>query len=299
MSLEVSKLECSDPNCGRAFPIVDGIPVLIDEENSVFSLSDFVARRDTTFSTRAPIVEWIRRLIPAIGVNLKARDNYDRFANLLLASSPTPRVLILGGSILGAGMEPLSVHADIEFVESDVAFGPRTGIILDGHSIPFREESFDGVIAQAVLEHVLDPHKIVEEIHRVLRNGGVIYAETPFMQQVHGGRYDFLRFTHLGHRRLFRRFDEHSSGAVSGTGTALAWSYKYFLMSLSNRRPIRQMLSVLAAFTSFWLKYVDYLTIDRPASLDGASGLYFLGTKSATVLSDSELLEQYRGAIGR
>ncbi len=84
------------------------------------------------------------------------------------------------------------------------------------------DESFDGVICQAVLEHVLDPYRCVEEIHRVLRPNGLVYAETPFMQQVHGGTHDFTRFTHLGHRRLFRKFAEVDSGVVCGPGMALA-----------------------------------------------------------------------------
>ncbi|CAH2407660.1 hypothetical protein MES5069_620012 [Mesorhizobium escarrei] len=34
------------------------------------------------------------------------------------------------------------------------------------------------------------------------------------MQQVHEGAYDFTRFTELGHRWLFRRFETISRGAL-------------------------------------------------------------------------------------
>ena len=80
-------------------------------------------------------------------------------------------------------------------------------LICDANDIPFENGSFDGVVLQAALEHVADPYRCVEETHRVLKEKGLVYAETAFMQQVHGGRYDFTRFTRLGHRRLFRRFD--------------------------------------------------------------------------------------------
>jgi len=53
---------------------------------------------------------------------------------------------------------------------------------------------FDAVWIQAVLEHVLDPVRVVAEIHRVLRPGGLVYSEIPFMQEVHEGAYDFTRF---------------------------------------------------------------------------------------------------------
>ena len=37
---------------------------------------------------------------------------------------------------------------------------------------------------------------------------GIVYAETPFMQQVHEGAYDFTRYTVLGHRYLFKKFKQ-------------------------------------------------------------------------------------------
>jgi hypothetical protein len=132
----------------------------------------------------------------------------------------------------------------------------------------------------------------------VLKPRGLVYAETPFMQQVHGGAYDFTRFTHLGHRRLFRRFEELSSGAVCGPGMTLAWSYRYFLMSFARSRWARSLASAFASVTSFWLPYFDDLLIDRPAALDGASGCYFLGRRSERSLSDRELVKLYRGSIG-
>ena len=136
-------------------------------------------------------------------------------------------------------MHVLGEYPSIRVVESDVELGPRPAVLFDAHDIPFEDGSFDGVIAQAVLEHVADPYRCVAEIHRVLKPGGVVYAETPFMQQVHEGAYDFTRFTHLGHRRLFRDFSEVASGVACGPGMALAWSWQYFLMSLAGRGATR------------------------------------------------------------
>jgi len=198
---------------------------------------------------------------------------------------------------VGEGLDTLLSLPGIEFIETDVAFGPRTALIVDGHDLPFAASSFDGAIIQATLEHVLDPYRCVDELHRVLKPGGVVYAETPFMQQVHMGRYDFTRFTHLGHRRVFRNFSEIGSGACAGPGTVLHWSIRYFMLSFVKSKTVISLVQGLSRCTLFWLKYLDYLVLDKPGTLDGASGFYFLGRKSDKVLSDRELIGLYRGVL--
>jgi len=277
---------------------VDGIPILINEKNSVFDIGDYQARRNTTFDLhRGKLQEIILGLPPRITANVMAKQNFQRLAEMLHSPSGSSRVLVIGGSILGEGMETLLDYPHIQIIDADVSFGPRTMLICDGHDLPFEDQSFDGVVAQAVLEHVVDPYRCVSEIHRVLKPGGLVYAETPFMQQVHMGRYDFTRFTHLGHRRLFRWFDEIDSGAMCGPGMALAWSYQYFLYSLTRSNIVRKLLRIFASFTAFYLKYFDYYLIRRPAALDAAAACYFLGRKAEYPLCDRELLKLYRGAM--
>lgn len=295
---------CANSQCSAYFPIIDGIPVLINENTSVFSIDDFVSRKNTTLNlrTESGIKKILRQVVPSIGgkavsKNIKGKRNYEKLANLLAGQSKAPKVLVVGGSIAGHGMESLLASPSIEFVESDVSFGPRTTLICDAHDIPFEDGSFDAVIVQAVLEHVVDPYRCVEEIHRVLNDRGLVYAETPFMSQVHMGRYDFTRFTHLGHRRLFRKFEEIDSGPVCGPGMALAWSYQYFLMSFTKSKVLRKLILAFANLTSFYLKYFDYYLIDKAGAFDSAFGFYFLGKKSDRILSDRELLTLYRGAL--
>ena len=145
---------------------------------------------------------------------------------------------------------------------------------------------------------MLDPIRVVSEIHRVLVDGGLVYSEIPFMQQVHGGKYDFTRFTLLGHRRLYRCFDEVRSGAQGGPGMALAWSLWYFMRALAPGRAGRAVAAVLARLLFFWLKYVDTFVVARPAAIDAASGTFFLGRRRTAAVSDVEVLASYRGASG-
>ena len=291
------QFECTNPQCKRSFPLVDGIPILINESSSIFAFSDFLNQKDTTFTfqSQSKLKKFLTNRLPDIHANMKGKKNYDKFLELVKKQSESPKILIVGGGIVGDGMEDIFSSPSVEIISSDVSFGPCTGLICDAHDIPFEDNSFDGVIVQAVLEHVVDPNRCVEEIHRILKENGVVYAETPFMQQVHMGRYDFTRFTHLGHRRLFRKFEEVSSGPVCGPGMALAWSYQYFLLSFVKTQSAKNFIKAFTRLTSFWLKYFDYFLIDKPGTFDAASGYYFIGTKSDRVLSDRDLIKLYRG----
>ncbi|MBE0481782.1 MAG: methyltransferase domain-containing protein [Dehalococcoidia bacterium] len=290
------QLTCLNESCKCTYPVIDGIPVLINESSSIFSINDFLGRKPTFFRPRHRLLKFAIKLLPDIDKNFKAAKNLNYFARLLPKESERPVVVIIGASHAGRGTEALLSNPGINCIESDVSFGPRTTLICDAHRLPFENNSIDGVIIQAVLEHVLDPYQCVREIHRVLKPQGLVYAESAFIQQVHGQRYDFTRFTHLGHRRLFRQFEEISSGAVGGTGMALAWAYRYFLLSLVKSHTARLLVGAFARLTAFWLKYLDYLLIDRPASLDAASAFYFLGRKDDRILEDRDLIRLYRGA---
>ncbi len=291
-------LSCDNTGCAKRYPIVNDIPVIINEANSVFTINDFINYKGTTFNHQGNQLKvLLKKIIPSNSNNLRAEKNYKKLLSILLESTSRPKVLIIGGSILGEGIKQFVLERELVLVESDVSFGPRTEIIFDVHNIPFPDEFFDCVILQAVLEHVVDPFKCVQEVHRVLKNDGIVYAETPFMQQVHMGKYDFHRFTHLGHRRLFRNFTEVESGAVNGPGMALAWAYSHFIFSFFKSKMIRKILIPFTMLTSFFWKYFDYILINKPGAFDSASGYFFMGKKSVTVLDDRELLKLYRGLL--
>jgi SAM-dependent methyltransferase len=299
-------LICTNGGCGGQFPVVRRIPILIDDSRSVFRAESFLRDSDTFFQSAAtPLRAKLRRIassvLPDITLHLKAQKNYANLARHLLSDAARPRVLILGGSVLGPGMADFIEHPAIDFVESDVALGPRTQLVCDAHQIPFPPATFDGVVAQGVLEHVANASKCADEIRRVLKPRGLVYAETPFMQQGHFTPYDFTRFSLVGHRRLFAGFDQLDGGAALGPGMALAWAYKYFLLSFVKKGRAQSIVSVAAHLTGFWLKYFDYYLLDRPSAVEAASGFFFLGRRRNTVLSDTEILEEYRrtSAVGR
>jgi SAM-dependent methyltransferase len=296
---------CTCTSCATVYPIVDGIPVLINESRSLYSRAAYTPRRPQNAvpgrrqpGVLKPLKALRRRILDALperGISIRSESNYRALARLVRQSCGRGTVLIIGGATFGQGLQALE-ESGVELIESDVAIGERTALICDAHDLPFADGSIDGVVAQAVLEHVADPFRCVAEIHRALRPGGFVYAETPFMQQVHGGAYDFMRFSGRGHRRLFRQFEEIRSGSGGGPAIVLAWSWEYFLLSFGEREPARTLLLIFSRLSAWWLKYLDRYIIDRPTALDGSWGFYFLGQRSEHTLSDRELVWQYQGA---
>ena len=275
--------------CGAKYPVTDGTPVLLRRDVSVFDPDQAAIPPKHTPTER----RGAKRLLPSITTNLASTRNYARL-RALLSDSVEPLILSVGGGEGGKGQEEL---AGLSILTTDVVLGPKTDAVADGHDLPFANSAFDAVIVQAVLEHVLDPTKCVAEIHRVLKPGGFVYAETPFMQPVHMGRYDFTRYTALGHRRLFRMFDAVDTGITGGPGSALAWASTYFVASLGRSQKQRRVLQAIGRLAFFWLRFFDYVLSRNDAAFDAASGFYLLGRRAEHPLPDDELVAQYRGGM--
>jgi SAM-dependent methyltransferase len=248
-------------------------------------------------SDAASQIDRSKGLLARLAVRLTVQRNKtaEQFASRLAADliaetkDRRPRLLIVGGGAVGNGIESLYADAGLDIVAFDIYRSDQCQFIADGHQIPLQDAAVDGVLVQAVLEHVLEPQRVVDEIHRVLRPGGLVYADTPFMQQVHEGPYDFTRFTESGHRYLFRRFELRDSGATGGLGTQLYWSLIYL------GRGVHRRAGQLAWAAFCWLPLLDGL-FDAKATVDGASGVFFYGHSSARSVSPQEIVDHYCGA---
>lgn len=200
-------------------------------------------------------------------------------------------VLVVGGGEIGLGVEQLYDDPTVQLVAFDIYASPTVQFVADGHRIPLHDAAVDGVLVQAVLEHVLEPDRVVAEIHRVLGPGGVVYAETPFLQQVHEGPYDFTRYTESGHRWLFRWFTRTESGVVTGPGVQLVWTIGALVTGLTRSRAVGK----LARLAFFWLRWLDAL-VPADHQVDSACGVYFLGVRADRALAPAEVPGCYLGA---
>ncbi|WP_066780512.1 class I SAM-dependent methyltransferase [Sphingomonas sp. CCH5-D11] len=276
------------------FSFVGHAPVLVDFSRSIFSQEALLANQAES-QVRRPRFHGLRSQVKRLLSPPKkiTSENVQEFIRLLLRDNDRPVVLVVGGGTIGQGMAPLYEHPTIRVVALDVYASPLAQLVADAHQIPLADASVDGVVVQAVLEHVLEPQVVVDEIWRVLRPGGIAYAETPFLQHVHEGAYDFLRFTASGHRWLFRRFEAIRTGVCGGAGTQMLWSIDYFVRGLFRSVAAGKV----AKLSFFWLAAFDPLIPAAYAS-DAASGFYLMGRKSETGLTPQQMPAVYHGAQG-
>jgi ubiquinone/menaquinone biosynthesis C-methylase UbiE len=188
------------------------------------------------------------------------------------------RVLNLGS---GIGNFDHMLSSDIQTISLDIdPTKPGLDVLADAHGLPFKNETFEGVYSIAVLEHVKKPWLVAEEITRVLRPGGYVALELPFLNVIHDA-HDYFRFTDKGIRSLFdeTEYDVVLEQVGSGGGSFFSvFLYTYFEQFIPTK-PLKFLWRAFAGYVFSLCKYLDLL-INRSETLRvTANSFTFIGIK--------------------
>jgi SAM-dependent methyltransferase len=188
-----------------------------------------------------------------------------------------PKELLSNGLIANLGCGTTSFGKKI--LNLDLGAYQNVDIVASIDNLPFKNESLDGIINVAVLEHVSNPEKVVAEFQRVLKPNGLIICFIPFIQGIHASPYDFQRYTPEGIRILFKNYHIQFINSVGPTSGFL-WIFQEWL-ALTLSFGIRPLYKTLVPIT--WIlspiKYLDYLLQYHPMAANISSGYYFLAMK--------------------
>jgi len=96
----------------------------------------------------------------------------------------------------------------------------------DIEDLDFPDNSFDAAVCWSVLEHVPHPETAVSELTRVLRPGGEVFVQLPYLYPYHGppSYPDYWRVGPDGLRLWMSEFDEIACGCYFFSDTKLAVS---------------------------------------------------------------------------
>jgi SAM-dependent methyltransferase len=101
-------------------------------------------------------------------------------------------------------------------IQLDAIAFPTTDVSANAEALPFADESFDGVIACNLLEHVSQSAAVVREMRRVCKMGGRIYADFTSVHPYHGFPHHYFNATETGLDWLMREI----GGATGAVGVA-------------------------------------------------------------------------------
>lgn len=180
---------------------------------------------------------------------------------------------------VGAGFRPVYYSNVINLEVKDYV---TTDVLGVADRLPFRDESFEGVISIAVLEHVKDPFLCVREMARVLKPGGWLKCCAPFLQPLHGYPHHYFNMTHEGLRTLIEPYltiERQEVNPATHPIWAIAWQLRSWADGLppdAKRSFMRQRVSDLIAYPGSMLQmaWVRDLPINKQFELAAATILF-------------------------
>jgi len=268
-------------SCRTRYAIMDGVPVMLSLRNSKDIEKDLHTAEGLSMESNYKNSNCLQRksvlgkikscLTPpssTLHIYYIEKMHKKKYRNLDSMSKEGLIVNIGGGPIRNSPEE----------INLNIGLYPNVDLVGDAHLLPFVDESVNGIVSGAVIEHLHDPAGSVKEIHRVLKSGGFVYAEIPFLQHFHGCPGDYQRYTLMGIEKLFSEFEKVDSGICVGPSSVLSQfliDYLCLLIPMSYSRPINFLIRWIVSP----LKYLDLFLIRKKDAYKIASGFYFYGRK--------------------
>ena len=148
------------------------------------------------------------------------RQNIKDLVPIVSNTLPIAEPIYEFGSLRVAGQEDFAdlrpLFPGKEYIGADIRQGVGVDTLLDLHAINLPAESVGTVLCVDTLEHVEYPHRALEEIHRILKPGGLVFIASVMLWPIHDYPCDYWRFTPAAFQSLLKQF----------TSTTVGWAGK-------------------------------------------------------------------------
>lgn len=114
-------------------------------------------------------------------------------------------------------------------------------------ALPIENQVADSVISISVMEHLREPQLFLSEAYRILKPGGVIVLQVPFMWWVHEAPHDYFRYTKYGLEYMCEKAGFSKVEVHPQTGFWTTWILKLNYQSarlIRGRWPIRKLIAI-------------------------------------------------------
>jgi SAM-dependent methyltransferase len=137
-------------------------------------------------------------------------------------------------------------------------------VAANAETLPFKDNQFQRIECDAVLEHAEFPEKIVKEIERVLAPGGYAHLVVPFCHPYHAYPSDYRRYSPAGLRQLAGNLEVVAEGWRTGpTATLIVTLLEYAKLWMPNKA-LRGVMHVTLGWLLFPLRYLDAVLLRKP-----------------------------------
>jgi len=266
LQYEQESVSCRDLSCGSKYRCERSVPILItpDEQEKI---RKFLARHTA-------------QTVPAINSKLKAAlfppgQSYDPRRKERM--DPLWKRFGESSVIVDVGAQTASLRKDV--INLDLTAFKNVDLVGYALRLPLANDSVDLLVNTGLLEHVESIRAVLAEFYRVLKPGGVVYTEIPWMQGYHPDPTDFERLTFQGLARELVRFRVDEMEVSSGPFSNICWSVREALASLCTKKQTFTWTWIIVGWLTFWVKYLDKLAVGKPYAHRFASSYYVIATK--------------------
>lgn len=190
------------------------------------------------------------------------------------------RILENGHRILNAGSS--STRFGDRCVNVDIQDKPNVDVVADIHDLPDSIGKFDTVICAAALQYCHDPVGVANQFYDVLREGGYLFVDAPWIQPFCVDTPDLNRYSEMSLRHIFSNFEILECGPSIRPGSAFAMLGEYIAGSLTGNKYVNFGLRKMTAAALYPVRYVRtqresmtagafYLVARKPASRSSAA----------------------------
>jgi SAM-dependent methyltransferase len=154
-----------------------------------------------------------------------------------------------------------------------------------------RSDSADCLFSTGTLEHIAEPVAALNEFWRVLKPGGIVHIEVPFMFPYHLDPADYTRWTIDGLRAVCAQqgFTQVRSGVHIGPASALNIALIHYAQCWFEGRLMRRISELVLSVLLRPHMYLDRFLIRRRYAHELACGVYFVGRKSTRAEAASSI----------
>lgn len=261
---DINLVESMCSKCSKEYRIDDEVPVFVD----TFCPTKIVVENSNDKKLFKRILEKIFSTIPKH--TIWTDDTVFNFMNDLSIKNT---VLNLGS---GSGLFDSEIR--VPMINLDIIKNKRTDVVADAHHLPFKDNAFDCIFSNAVLEHVKRPWEVAKEMERVVKTGGYIVVNLPFLNTIHD-KEDYFRFTLKGINELFQKCKQIHGGVSSGAGSFLPLCTIQYLNLFVPFKYLRTLTYFIFGHIFFRLKVLDKLVCHKNDYYITANSFYYIGKK--------------------